>query len=64
LGGLGVFFGGAKLTKAPPWRRDCTGVSFEFYTRYFSITVRGHNEDVTVGMPPSHPLIFPFDPLK
>jgi len=25
-----------------------TGVSFEFYTCYVSITVRAHNEDVTV----------------
>jgi len=25
-----------------------TGVSFEFYTHYVSITVRVHNEDITV----------------
>jgi len=23
LGGLGALFGGAKPTKAPPWRRSC-----------------------------------------
>jgi len=28
-----------------------TGVSFEFYTCYVSITVRAHNEDVTLSKP-------------